>query len=303
MPIAIASKPLIKPRERLERIRKQKIEERRLPSNLGKAFLSSPNTERVKTARQKALNVIQTRLQEARKNLREAQTLKEKTILRARIAKLGFLTRIPLTTRRLFISAIAVKDRITLEHSERVGSLTTLLGRELGVKIPQDIGLFHDLGKIDTPDSILMGTGRLSEEEFARMKEHPVKGFEMLKGIASRETLDAAKYHHEKFSGGGYPEGISGKRIPRIARILAVADVFDALQNARSYKAPKTIAQVMEIMKKDIGTHFDPEVFDALERLKAKGLLREAPEIQKPREKIGLLDLFFPKPAPIPKQA
>ncbi|MCI5587616.1 MAG: response regulator [Lachnospiraceae bacterium] len=136
----------------------------------------------------------------------------------------------------------------------------------------------HDIGKITVPDYILKSTGNLSEEEFERMKNHSVEG-----GKIIRETLgkiedskyieiaaDMATYHHEKWDGTGYPEGISGEDIPLCARIMAVADVFDALAFRRYYKEALSLDATFDIIEESSGTHFDPVVTDALCNVRKK---------------------------------
>lgn len=129
----------------------------------------------------------------------------------------------------------------------------------------------HDIGKIKISDTILFKPGRLSEEEFDTMKTHTVFGREvlqeMLAGIEDPEFIqmacDVAAYHHEKYNGKGYPEGLAGEDIPLCARIMAVADVYDALKEPRCYKEAFPLEDVYEIMQDDAGSHFDPTVIKA----------------------------------------
>lgn len=133
-----------------------------------------------------------------------------------------------------------------------------------------DAAHLHDIGKISIPDSILQKKGKLTEEEFAIMKSHPVEGTrildETLKGVESDEYFqiahDMALYHHEKYDGTGYPEGLSGESIPLSARIMAVADVYDALRSSRHYKEGFTREKSVAILKENRGTHFDPDITD-----------------------------------------
>lgn len=129
----------------------------------------------------------------------------------------------------------------------------------------------HDIGKIKIPDSILSKPGRLTPEEFEIMKSHAEEGgkivYETMQGIEEREYIEmahnVAKYHHEKWNGTGYPEGLSGQDIPLCARIMAVADVFDALVSKRCYKPAMTIDEAYKIIEESVGTHFDPVVAEA----------------------------------------
>ncbi len=129
----------------------------------------------------------------------------------------------------------------------------------------------HDIGKIKISDNILFKPGRLTEEEFDTMKTHTVFGREvlqeMLAGIEDPEFIqmacDVAAYHHEKYNGKGYPEGLAGEDIPLCARIMAVADVYDALKEPRCYKEAFPLEEVYEIMQDDAGSHFDPAIIKA----------------------------------------
>lgn len=129
----------------------------------------------------------------------------------------------------------------------------------------------HDIGKIKISDTILFKPGRLTEEEFDTMRTHTVFGREvlqeMLAGIEDPEFIqmacDVAAYHHEKYNGKGYPEGLAGEDIPLCARIMAVADVYDALKEPRCYKEAFPLEDVYEIMQDDAGSHFDPTVIKA----------------------------------------
>jgi HD-GYP domain-containing protein (c-di-GMP phosphodiesterase class II) len=126
----------------------------------------------------------------------------------------------------------------------------------------------HDVGKIHVSDAILNKPGKLTDEEFEIMKTHTTKGSEIIDRAMEtvsdtgylREAKNMSEYHHEKWNGKGYPHGISGEEIPLSARVMAVADVFDALVSERSYKKPFTIEQALDIIRKDAGTHFDPVV-------------------------------------------
>ena len=143
----------------------------------------------------------------------------------------------------------------------------------------------HDIGKINVPDSILNKPGRLTDEEFNQMRGHTTAGMEIIDHAISSVAVDSgylkeaenlAHYHHEKWNGKGYPEGISGEDIPLSARVMAVADVFDALVSRRSYKAPFSIDKAIEIIKNDAGTHFDVKVVEAF--LHAESQIRAVAE-------------------------
>ena len=132
----------------------------------------------------------------------------------------------------------------------------------------------HDLGKVATPDHILLKPGRHTPEEQVIMRQHAMQGWEMLRRAADRmagdahyltHAMDIARGHHEKWDGSGYPDGLAGEQIPLSARLMAVADVYDALISARPYKPPMTHAQALKIIRDGSGAHFDPGVVEALE--------------------------------------
>lgn len=164
------------------------------------------------------------------------------------------------------------KDRDTGSHILRVGRYSKLIMEKLGgSKEDQELMLYaaplHDVGKIGIPDSILNKNTKLTEEEYAVMKTHTIKGYNILSGTKSK-YLDAgaiiALSHHEKYDGTGYPNALKGEDIPLYGRIVAIADVFDALISERVYKNSWTLEQTLDYIKSQSGTHFDPaltEVF------------------------------------------
>jgi HD-GYP domain-containing protein (c-di-GMP phosphodiesterase class II) len=130
----------------------------------------------------------------------------------------------------------------------------------------------HDIGKIHVPDAILNKPGKLTDEEFRKMQEHTTAGKEIIESTISSVSVEAgylkearnlAAYHHEKWNGKGYPCGLAGEEIPLSARIMAVADVFDALVSTRSYKKPFPFEKAMDIIREGAGSHFDPLVAQA----------------------------------------
>ncbi|MFW6234134.1 MAG: HD-GYP domain-containing protein, partial [Spirochaetota bacterium] len=123
----------------------------------------------------------------------------------------------------------------------------------------------HDIGKISVPDSILLKPASLSPEEWAIMKSHSVVGYDFAKqlGFLPKSSLDVVRFHHERWDGTGYPDGLSGDSIPLGARIFAVADVFDALMSARPYKKAWSLAEAREEILRHAGTHFDTEIVQA----------------------------------------
>jgi len=124
----------------------------------------------------------------------------------------------------------------------------------------------HDIGKVGIADKILLKPGRLDADEFEIMKQHAIFGFDLLKGSSSRVLqagADIARGHHEKFDGSGYPNGLQGEAIPIFSRIVAVADVFDALTSERPYKQAWTVQAAADFLREGSGTHFDPACVDA----------------------------------------
>ncbi|MCW5755639.1 MAG: HD-GYP domain-containing protein [Phycisphaeraceae bacterium] len=192
-------------------------------------------------------------------------------------------------------AAIDAKDAYTKGHSERVA----WGARELALAIGLDeqaadrarlAGLLHDIGKIGVPESVLTKKGRLTEGEFDLIKRHPRIGFDILRGIPSLEdVLPGVLHHHERWDGKGYPTGAAGEEISLLGRILAVADVFDALSSDRAYRKALARDQVLAEIERSSGTHFDPRMaraFLGLDFSEFDRLLRlgsgEGPAAQRP---------------------
>jgi putative two-component system response regulator len=167
--------------------------------------------------------------------------------------------------------AVEYRDDATGEHTRRVGRTAGMTATELGLgaAAADQITLaapLHDVGKIAIPDNILLKPGRLSEREFDEMKQHASIGAELLSGSSSpvlETAREIAFTHHERWDGAGYPRGIAGEQIPIAGRIVAVADVFDALTHERPYKRASTAEQALETVLEGAGDVFDPQVVDA----------------------------------------
>lgn len=177
-----------------------------------------------------------------------------------------------LETLKVLGSAIAKRDSDTDAHNFRVTLLSVRIAEALGLQ-PGEMralikGAFlHDVGKIGIPDQILLKPGRLDDGEFAQMKRHVSHGVEIVgRSPWLKDALQVVEHHHEKVDGSGYPHGLAGDRCPAVARIFAVADVFDALTSRRPYKDPLSLEDAMEILRQGRGTHFDAEIFDVFER-------------------------------------
>jgi HD-GYP domain-containing protein (c-di-GMP phosphodiesterase class II) len=178
--------------------------------------------------------------------------------------------------------AIDLKDPYTRGHSQRVSDYSVAIAQELG--LPQDVvyririsSKLHDVGKIRIPDRILKKRSRLSESEFRRMRQHPIYGLEFLRdnGLLDLELLgdswQALAQHHERIDGRGYPDGLKGNEISLFGRIVAVADVFDAVTSNRPYRPAMTVAQALSILEKGKGQEFDAACVDALIRAREHG--------------------------------
>jgi len=165
--------------------------------------------------------------------------------------------------------AIDAKDQYTHQHILRVRRYAVATARHMGItglelEAINTGALLHDIGKLGVPEYVLLKPGRLTDEEFAKIKEHPQIGADILHPVQfPAPVLPVVRSHHEKWDGTGYPDGLRGEEIPRTARILAVADVYDALTSSRSYRSAWTHERACEVITKDRGTHFDPVVADA----------------------------------------
>ena len=168
------------------------------------------------------------------------------------------------TTLEGWSAALDLRDKETEGHTQRVTAMTLELAKAMGMNDTQLVqirrgALLHDIGKMGVPDQILLKPDALTEEEWARMRMHPVYAYDMLSHIAYlRDALDIPYCHHEKWDGSGYPRGLKGGQIPIAARIFAVVDVYDALTSDRPYRAAWSTEKVIEHIKSLSGSHFDP---------------------------------------------
>lgn len=165
-------------------------------------------------------------------------------------------------------NTVDAKDVRTSEHSKRVAEYSVLIAKRMGFSKKECENLYkaarmHDIGKIAIPDNILNKPSRLTDEEYAIMKSHTLRGEEILSGFTLIEHVkDGAKYHHERYDGRGYPQGIKGEEIPLYGRIIGVADAFDAMSANRVYRNQMDFGYVLNELKKGRGTQFDPNVVD-----------------------------------------
>ena len=166
--------------------------------------------------------------------------------------------------------AIDAKDRYTRGHSQRVADYSLAIAKRMKKSEEEQetiyfAGLLHDVGKIRVPESVINKPGKLTDEEFDQIRIHPVSGFHILRDIAKDERIGyGAKYHHERYDGTGYPNGLTGRNIPEIARIIGVADAYDAMASNRSYRNALAQDVVRQEIQRGKGRQFDPEIADIM---------------------------------------
>lgn len=173
-------------------------------------------------------------------------------------------------TIRALVQAVDIKDRYTRGHSERVGQASAMIARELGMpddrlEVVRIAGILHDVGKLGVPTRLLRKDGPLTPEERRVIELHPEYGHEMVRGIGFLgEARSAILHHHERIDGTGYPYGLSGEQIPVPARVVAVADSFDAMTSTRSYSRARPVAVALAELERCAGAQFDPVMVRAL---------------------------------------
>jgi HD-GYP domain-containing protein (c-di-GMP phosphodiesterase class II) len=200
-------------------------------------------------------------------------------------------------------SAIDEKDNYTLGHSNRVTTYAVELGKRMNLSeeklgIIQLAAILHDVGKIGIPEEILQKTGKLTNEEWGSIKQHPDKGVHIVEPmVATKETMVAfgtnlinpkehigeiiagIKYHHERFDGHGYPEGIEHTNIPLVSRIIAVADAYDAMTSKRSYRDALPEEVAIEELRKNAGTQHDPEIVELFIKMRQEHLCEKSSSV------------------------
>ena len=186
------------------------------------------------------------------------------------------------------VSGIDRRDPTNRGHSRRVSLLCRMLAEALGLSATQVrraelAGLVHDVGKVALPSRILRKPGPLTRQEYAQVRRHPQIGCRLLRGwLGMKSVLGAVRHHHERWDGLGYPKGLRGDRIPRLARIVAIADAYDAMVSDRPYRVALSHEQAFAELRRGRGTHFDPEmvpVFLGLD-FRAFEALRGAEQVQ-----------------------
>ncbi|MEU5683979.1 metal-dependent phosphohydrolase [Streptomyces venezuelae] len=217
-------------------------------------------------------------------------------------------------TIRALVQAVDLKDKYTRGHSERVGRASVLIARELGmdddrVEVLRFAGILHDVGKLGVPTRLLRKDGPLTPEERRIIELHPEYGHEMVRGIGFLgEARAAILHHHERMDGGGYPYGLTGPQIPECARVVAVADAFDAMTSTRSYRRARPVEAAVAELNRCAGAHFDPVMVGALTRaLDRYGwhpeVTADVPEQGAPEQGAPVPPPVLPSPAPAPAPA
>jgi HD domain len=165
--------------------------------------------------------------------------------------------------------AVETKDFYTRGHSERVSRGSVMISREIGMRVERVeairyAGMLHDVGKLGVPTSVLQKNGALTDDEYAAIQLHPMRGLDIVREIGFLdEALAGIMHHHERIDGKGYPMGLAGDEIPEFARVLAVADAFDAMTSNRSYRGARTVPEGIAELRKWAGAQFDPAFVDA----------------------------------------
>jgi HD domain len=172
-------------------------------------------------------------------------------------------------TMNALCQAVETKDYYTRGHGDRVSRGAVMIANQIGMNSARTdairfAGMLHDVGKLGVPTQVLQKTGPLTEEEFATIQLHPMRGLEIVREIGFLyEALNGIMHHHERIDGRGYPMGLAGHEIPEFARVIAVADAFDSMTSTRSYREAKTIDQAVAELRRGAGTQFDPLIVQA----------------------------------------
>jgi ribonuclease P protein subunit RPR2 len=191
-----------------------------------------------------------------------------------------------MATVRALSNAVEARDAYTGKHAERVTAYGMEIARALDPALPDtpeiEFGfLLHDIGKVAIPDAILYKPSALTEEERALMCQHPVIGAQIVRGIDFlSDALEVVRYHHERWDGKGYPDGLAGEQIPLTARVFAVADVLDALTSDRPYRPSSSIIIARAMIVSESGKQFDPRVVEAFDSIDNETFERIAAEIR-----------------------
>jgi HD domain len=192
-------------------------------------------------------------------------------------------------TVRALCQAVETKDFYTRGHSERVSRGAGMIAREIGMRTDRTeavrfAGMLHDVGKLGVPTKVLQKEGRLTEEEYAAIQLHPMRGLEIVRDIGFlNEALTGIMHHHERMDGRGYPMGFAGSEIPEFARIIAVVDAFDSMTSTRAYRKATSVHDAIAELRKGAGAQFDPKIVDAF----VAAIDRDGWELQEPGQPRG----------------
>jgi HD-GYP domain-containing protein (c-di-GMP phosphodiesterase class II) len=184
--------------------------------------------------------------------------------------------------------AVETKDFYTRGHSDRVSRGASMIAREINMPPARAeavtfAGMLHDVGKLGVPTKVLQKEGALTEEEYAAIQLHPMRGLEIVGEIGFlNEALTGIMHHHERMDGRGYPMGFAGDEIPEFAKIIAVADAFDSITSTRSYRRARSIEEAVAELKRGAGSQFDPKIVDAFISALASG--RDQWKMQEPAQ-------------------
>ena len=213
------------------------------------------------------------------------------------------LTQQQVRTKELFVQtitalseAVDAKDRYTSGHSKRVAKYSKMIAARMGKNKEEQeeiyrAGLLHDVGKIRIPADIINKPGKLTEEEYNLIKIHPITGYNILRGVGDNSYIaTASKYHHERYDGRGYPNGLAGENIPQISRILGVADSYDAMASNRSYRDALPQDIVRSEIVKGKGTQFDPEIADIMVQIIDEDTNYELREMKSNKKRVLVVD-------------
>jgi len=192
-------------------------------------------------------------------------------------------------TMNALCQAVETKDYYTRGHGDRVSRGAVMIARQIHMSAERTeaikfAGMLHDVGKLGVPTKVLQKTGPLSEDEFAAIQLHPMRGLEIVSPIGFLfEALNGIFHHHERIDGRGYPMGLAGHEIPEFARVIAVADAFDSMTTTRSYREAKSIEFALDELRKGAGTQFDPVIVEAfIAAMEQQGWQLPAPATKPP---------------------
>ncbi len=244
--------------------------------------------QRAKESGSKAVFTYSDLYKDKKEATRKISPYEEVNVLKRKISRLSErVDRVALESMYAFSKSMEARDYYTAEHAEEMVSLVLKIGKEIGLNKEMLNNLergatLHDIGKIGISDSILRKKSKLTPEEYEIIKMHPKIGAEIIRAIHFlKEVVPVVLHHHERWDGKGYPSGLKAREIPLLARVVCIADVYQALISDRPYRKAYSKKEALEILKKEAGTHFDKDLVDILIRLESKP--EERPSATKPR--------------------